>query len=546
MKSVINRIWKATCAPHWLSYQNARRNILNAQNKILDKIINKNTNTRFGINHSFSTIKSIDEFRTQVSLSTYDDYIQDIKDIGSGQTAVLTKEPVCLFEPTSGSTTATKLIPYPKGLKRDFQRGIGPWIYDLFSNRPDLMNGSAYWSVSPSLIINNSLAGNIPVSFENDTSYLGVFNDRLLSRIMAVPNEIKHVKNIQSFQYVSLLFLLSKMDLKLISVWNPTFLTILFDRMYEWWDSLISDMKIGQINPPVEIAPHIKIVLEKKLYFNQSRIEELSTLGRIDITAIWPNLSLVSCWIDGPASIFADSLKKNYLPNVEIQGKGLLATEGFVSFPLWGQEGSALSINSHFFEFLPVDSNDKTMLAHELELDGQYEVVITTSGGFYRYQLHDQIQVVGFDHQVPMMRFMGKADSVSDLFGEKLSEGFVNEIVQRFLKFYHLNATFTMIAPEQENDQYRYILFMDEIPSDPYKIRELELDLDKQLRCNYHYDYCRNLGQLNNAKIRLVPADAAKRVLENDRRGMKLGNIKPAILRSTTGWADVLNGRNMS
>jgi hypothetical protein len=44
-------------------------------------------------------------------------------------------------------------------------------------------------------------------------------------------------------------------------------------------------------------------------------------------------------------------------------------------------------------------------------------VVITTGGGFYRYQLKDIVEVTGFLHPVPTFRFVGKEDNTVDLFG---------------------------------------------------------------------------------------------------------------------------------
>jgi len=42
----------------------------------------------------------------------------------------LTEEPVLLLEPTSGSTSAKKLIPYTRGLQREFSSAIGKWLWD--------------------------------------------------------------------------------------------------------------------------------------------------------------------------------------------------------------------------------------------------------------------------------------------------------------------------------------------------------------------------------------------------------------------------------
>ena len=104
MNYFVNLIWKLSCVRHWRQYQLAKTDVFQAQQNILFNIIRQNENTRFGKDHSFSSIDSIDKFFIQVPISEYDDYINDIKDIGSGHDSILTKETVRLFEPTSGST----------------------------------------------------------------------------------------------------------------------------------------------------------------------------------------------------------------------------------------------------------------------------------------------------------------------------------------------------------------------------------------------------------------------------------------------------------
>ena len=51
----------------------------------------------------------------------------------------------------------------------------------------------------------------------------------------------------------------------------------------------------------------------------------------------------------------------------------------------------------------------------------------------------------------------------------------------------------------------------------------------------------RKLKQLKKANIKTVDRNATKKILELDiKNGMKLGDIKPKILRSTTGWKNIL------
>lgn len=245
---------------------------------------------------------------------------------------------------------------------------------------------------------------------------------------------------------------------------------------------------------------------------------------------IWPHLRLISCWAGGAA---ADSipLLKSYFPNVVIEPKGLLATEAFVSFPYDGQ-ASALSLRSHFFEF---EKGDSIFLAHELKAGERYSVVVTTSGGFYRYRLHDVIEVVGHVDQCPLLRFIGRADAVVDLRGEKLHEIFAAEAVRQTLAKQSVEARFAMLAPTEAGDGYVLFIQTDDAA-------DLAADLDDALRASFQYDYCRRLGQLRRCEVfRIDPAvDAAARYLAQCAAlGQRLGDIKPAALHPFRGWAKV-------
>src|SRR5262249_44287427 len=109
------------------------------------------------------------------------------------------------------------------------------------------------------------------------------------------------------------------------------------------------------------------------------------------LSATWPNLQLISCWADAGAAVHVPALREAF-PKVEIQSKGLIATEAFVSLPLFSYDGAALAIRSHFFEFEEISTTGRCRLAHEIERGGRYRVIVTTAGGLYRYQLRDEIE----------------------------------------------------------------------------------------------------------------------------------------------------------
>jgi len=54
----------------------------------------------------------------------------------------------------------------------------------------------------------------------------------LLRKILAVPEEVAHVPELDTALYVTLRFLLQSPSLSFISVWAPSFLTILLEHLH--------------------------------------------------------------------------------------------------------------------------------------------------------------------------------------------------------------------------------------------------------------------------------------------------------------------------
>src|SRR5581483_9435794 len=214
---------------------------------------------------------------------------------------------------------------------------------------------------------------------------------------------------------------------------------------------------------------------------------------------IWPGLALISCWADGAASLGLPAVRELF-PGVEVQPKGLLATEGVVSFPLVGQPAPVLAIRSHFFEFEETTGTMK--LAHEVDIGGRYTVVMTTGGGLYRYPLRDEVEIVGRFRQCPLLRFIGKADCVSDLVGEKLAEAFVRSVLDRVFDSRRWTPRFVILVPVLDRPP-RYVLYL-QGPS-ASDVEGLARQLQAGLEENPHYRYAVDLGQLAPAEVRLLP-----------------------------------------
>ena len=501
-------------------------------------LLDSNAHTVFGRRYRFSGMRNVSDFQCKVPVQNYDDLYPMIEDIRRGRSNVLTREPVTHLMPSSGSTAARKLIPYTRSLQREFNRAIGAWMVDLYSRHQGLVAGRSYWSITPYLEESTPGTG-LTVGFKRDSSYLGGYRQRLVEPIMAVRENLSRIKDVESFRYVTLLELLRCSDLRLISVWHPSFLTLLMEELDSFWDSLLRDINDGTISPPNRLLPCIRKMLGAKP--DRNRRNQLDRANSADGSAIWPDLAVVSCWGSGHAKGAISELRR-YFTEVAFQQKGLIATEAFMSLPFGNDESDnwlhPLAINSHFFEFVDDDGNVKQV--DEIRLDQEYQIVVTTGGGLYRYAMNDRVRVNGFVGRTPSIEFIGKVDSVTDFYGEKLNDRFVSSIIENLVTDLSGRVPFAMLAPDGADKPEHYTLYMEsDIPLD----NSIADRLEEKLCANPHYAVCRRLGQLKKAKIFRVSHSANKQyLLSSAMDGGRLGDIKPVKLSSRQDWSGTFSG----
>jgi len=525
-----NSAWWLASLAEARRFRHALAAVEGTQRAMLARVLRENAATAYGRRFGFAGIDSPEAYQARVPLVTYDDLRPEIERMAAGVPDVLFPGRPSSFVPTSGSAAATKLIPYNAALRAEFQAGIAPWIAGMFREHPALFGGPGYWSISPATWARRATAGGIPIGCEDDTEYLHPAIARLLGWGMAVPSAVARIPEMATFRYVTLLYLLRARELRFISVWNPTFLRLLLAPLAVWGEALVRDLAQGTVSPPGELplpppAPDPRRARE---------VERALSSGAV--AALWPRLALISCWTTVAAAGPARELAQLF-PRVPIAGKGLLATEGFISFPLTARYGHALAVRSHFFEF--IDEAGAARLAWQLAEGAEYQVVLTTGGGLYRYRLGDIIRVTGFAGACPLVEFMGRSDKVCDLYGEKLSEGHVAAAITRACAAAGVKADFTLLAPEAGN---RYTLFLaGDAPVPATQCEELRQALERELRENVHYDYCRRLGQLDAAAVCLLPAAIAAHAAYQHTlaaRGMRMGDIKPPALDNDPNWRE--------
>ena len=557
----INSLWMWQSRGESRAFHLATANIRRQQEELLQSTMRDNAISSYGREHRFATIKSLEDFQKHVPICDYEGLRPKIEEIANGEQGVLTSEPVLMLEPTGGSSGGSRLIPYTATLRRQFQRAISAWMYDVLTGFRSCRNGRAYWSISPAAQRPEKTPGGIRIGFDSDAEYLAGWQRWAMKRLLAVPTSVAQIRNIENFQYATLAGLLAAKDLALISVWSPTFLTTLFARLPSWAEQIVEDIEAGQLHFPQTKADQgfEDFTIERnrsRSRFLKSKLQQFGPSPQF-LNEIWPSISLVSAWGDASASMFVPELK-SWLPDVPFQPKGLLATEGVTSFPLKCSPSSALAIRSHVFEFQRIETADDparpAKWAWELEQGRRYRVLLTTGGGLYRYAIGDEIEVTGFIRQCPLLKFIGRAGVQSDLVGEKLHEQHVRDAITQSCESLRLEPAFAMLIPVHTEASdlhlapgYRALLVIRSLKCTAAELETIERQVAEKIQqrlCdNSQYRYATGLGQLRKLDAWILPAspEQAWSVYESEcrRRGQKSGDIKPTMIARGAGWDDV-------
>ena len=549
----------------------------------------------------------IEKFQNKIPVVNYEDIKEFVEKEKSGENNVLLSDKIKLFELTSGSTSDVKYIPYTEKFLKSYMNGVFAWIYNLYQNNKRLFLGSSYWSVSPILKREAVTSGGIHVGIEDDTSYFDKVSAFFLNKLFTVPKEIKNIQNMEDFLLITAVFLLLSENLTMISVWSPSFLMILLDfieknhrgicqivKSEDLGTEFFADKNLGNKKYFQIIQKKYRKLWKKnrsKFLINYFEKYEKNILSKndktqnleiteknneneiiaenknletksgnkivenfVDYSVIWEKLSLVSCWADSDSYEIFIKLKeklnfdkKNM--NLKFQGKGLMSTECIVSFPLENVEtGSVAAYTSFFYEFIQVSDdkleNRSPKLLDELELGERYCVVVTTNAGLYRYNTNDIVEVTGFYHKIPIVKFVGRINNFSDIVGEKLKNSFVEKQVLTTLEENNIKGEFLLFAPvKNETGEIFYTLFL-EIKKDGRKFnwKQIENEINSSLCKAFHYEYAYKLGQLRKVRVFLIEKDGLKTYTAEKSKKQKIGDIKYRLLDKNFGWENKFAG----
>jgi hypothetical protein len=458
---------------------------------------------------------SAESFQERVSEHAWSDVEALVQRQRGGESRVLTGEACERYQPTSGSSSRVKWVPYTPGFLDDLDAAVTPWVADLYKSAPGVRTGQHYWSLS---WIPTDLRAGTPDNINDDTQLLS-WEKRAAAALMApVPRWVAYARSSEDSLFATLAWLLSASDLSLISVWSPTFALNLFEGLGLHRDELIRTLLRGHWQRPgmpgaAPCSPRAAGIL-------------LRSTGPVTaelMQALWPSLAVVSAWDTSSSARWADRLRA-LIPHARFQGKGLWATEGVVTIPYRGVH--VLASQSHFYEFVDLHT-ERAHFAWELREGQEVRPLLTTGGGLLRYALSDRLRVGRRLGDTPSLEFVGRMND-ADMVGEKLSP----EAAERALTMLDSPGACAPVSlfpmpsgldPARERPCY---VALCEGEYDALGDRSRSEALERGLREFFHYELARDLGQLAEARVLTTPNARALYEELGVLRGMVQGNIK--------------------
>ena len=347
------------------------------QREVLQDLVTAAQYTEFGRKYNFSKLFTLKEFKKNVPIHEYDDIKPYILRMMNGEENILWNTPVNWFAKSSGTTSdKSKFIPISEeSLQDNHYKASKDLLSNYYKNFPssDLLTGKG-------LVV----GGSHQISKLNDEIHYGDLSAVLLQNSPFWGQWIR----------------------------TPELSVALLD---EWEDKIEKLAKVTAEENVTSLAgvPTWTLLLLKRI---------LEIKGKTTIKEVWPNLEL---YITGGVSFvpYKDQFNKmiggkiNYL---EIYN----ASEGFVAAQVNPDDDGMLLFTEHgiFYEFMPVEEYGKekplTVGLKNVVLEKNYAIVMSTTGGLWRYLIGDTVQ---FTHLNPYkIKITGRLKHYMNAFGEEV------------------------------------------------------------------------------------------------------------------------------
>ncbi len=347
------------------------------QNEWLLKLMQSARDTEWGKTHDYKSVLNIEQFKNNVPLQDYDSLKPFIDRVRRGEQNILWHSDIKWFAKSSGTTNdKSKFIPVSEESLDDCHYNGGRdmiAIHCALHPETQLFTGK-----------NLALAGSLV------TDHFGSYESQNgdLSAIV--------INNLPKWWEF---FRAPDMEIALLDKWDEK-----LDRIAK---ATVNDNVVSLAGVPSWMLLIMKRVLEES--------------GKKSIGEVWPNLEV---YFHGGVNFnpyreqFKTIFNKPDLNYLELYN----ATEGFFGIQDQRNSEELLLMLDYgiYYEFIPTDGHqsDKTLSLQEVALDVNYEMVISTTAGLWRYRLGDTIK---FTSLYPFrFKITGRTKHFMNAFGEEI------------------------------------------------------------------------------------------------------------------------------
>ncbi len=406
------------------------------QEQFLLSLLSAYQNTELGRSYKIGEIKTIDQFRNRVPVLPYSSYEPLCDRIAKGEQNILTSDPVVYLNLTSGSTSKKKLVPVTKRFQNSLRQAnltsIGFLNAALKSQNRKFGKLLATNSVQ--------LLGTTSGGIDYGPASVGVLRmgKFVYEQLFAHPYETLQPEDSLARHYICLLFALNNADLRGIGANFPMLVLRICNYLELYAQDLIKDLETGQIASWLKLEPEVRAIIERQAIANPRRAQQLreiyKSFGTLTPKLAWSNLSFVATARGGTSDFYFERFS-NYFGDTPGFGAVYSSAEGTFSINHdLNTDGSILAIESGFFEFVPQHqweaTHPQTLLASEVKPGELYRILVTNYSGFYRYDIGDVVEVVGFYEQAPLLVFRYRRGGLLSSTTEKTTEFHVTQVMQ--------------------------------------------------------------------------------------------------------------------
>jgi len=533
-------------ARRWARFQQQLQAARRIQHELLFSWLRRCRHTRFGRDHGFGEIQSLTDYRRRIRVSPYSAFAPYIDAVARGEMEALfpPEERVERFTVTTGSTGVPKLNPVTPTWLREYRRSWDLWGGKMLCDHMSKVGGKILqvigsWDMGRT-------PGGIPISMVS--ALLARHQQPLVRPFYAVPHEVTDIRDPVARYYATMRLGLAE-RIGLIVLMNPGSLLRLAHIADAHRESLIRDIHNGTLSPSFDIPEAIRRRLLPRIASpDPRRARELEQIiertGRLYPKDYWPQ-PIIACWLGGTAGYQSKYLPE-YFGNSPLRDQGLVSSEGRHTIPFEDHKPEGvLAINNGFYEFVPVDeaqaADPEALEGHELEVDRDYYLVMTTFSGYFRFNIGDIVRCRGFLGEAPILEFLQKGDRCGDLEGEKVTEHQFLEAASLAAREQGLRLGLVTAVPTRPADElpcYEIVVEQGDFPDRESARRFLELADRMLAERNFLYSARRREGVLGPLKLLQIPTGEWTRHVqaEIDRRGTGEAHYKHPGLVQDPGW----------